>query len=141
MSSWPNLHTWNQKQMHNIQTETIQEHKILGMKEHKIQVKVIQHIRTFFPDVLIFAIPNGAATNPKNRLMLYLEGLTAGVPDLFLPEARHGFNGLFIELKTETGVESHDQKRIRLLLQKRNYLVYVARSSQTAIELITEYLL
>jgi len=89
---------------------------------------------------LIFSIPNGAATSAKNRLNLFLEGLTAGVPDLFLAEARHGFNGLFVEMKTNDGLESHDQKRIRLLLNERNYLVYVARSSETAIQLIEDYL-
>jgi hypothetical protein len=125
--------------MHTIQEKNTQKPKILGMKEHKIQVKVIQHIRTFFPDVLIFAIPNGSATSAKNRLMLFLEGLTAGIPDIFVAESKHGFSGLFIELKTQEGVESHDQKKIRLLLQKRNYLVYVARSPETAIDLITDY--
>jgi len=141
------LFAWNQKQMHNLYTEKTKVRQILGtsgeilgIKEHTIQVKVIQHIRTFWPNALIFSIPNGAATSAKNRINLFLEGLTAGVPDLFLAEARHGFNGLFVEMKTQEGLESHDQKRIRLMLNERNYLVYVARSSETAIEIIEDYL-
>jgi hypothetical protein len=105
-----------------------------------MQVKVVQYVRTFFPEVLILAIPNGAGTTARNRLMLYAEGLLAGVPDLFIPEARKGFHGLWIEMKTQEGVESESQKRIRKNLENNNYLCYVARSEQTAINIIEAYL-
>ena len=110
------------------------------ISEHTMQVKVVQYVRTFFPEVLILAIPNGAGTTARNRLMLYAEGLLAGVPDLFIPEARKGFHGLWIEMKTEDGVESEAQKRIRKNLENNNYLCYVARSEQTAINIIEAYL-
>lgn len=108
--------------------------------EHESQVKVVQHIRTFHPDCLIFSIPNGSATTPKNRLHLHKEGMMSGIPDLFVAEAKNGFNGLFIEMKTPDGIESAEQKKVRLQLNHKNYLVYVARSSETAIELIENYL-
>lgn len=108
--------------------------------EHEIQVKVVQHIRAFHPECLIFAIPNGSATTPKNRLHLHKEGMMSGVPDLFVAEAKNGFNGLFVEMKTPEGIESPEQKKVRIQLNSKNYLVYVARSSDTAIELIENYL-
>lgn len=111
-----------------------------NLREHSMQVKVVQYVRTFFPEVLILAIPNGAGTTARNRLMLYAEGLLAGVPDLFIPEARKGFHGLWIEMKTDDGLESAAQKKIRLNLQNNGYLCYVARSEQTAINIIEAYL-
>ena len=58
------------------------------MTEHSIQTKVVQYIRTFYPEVLICSIPNGSGTSASNRLHLYQEGLLAGMPDLFIAEAR-----------------------------------------------------
>ena len=42
--------------------------------EHTMQVKIVQYVRTFYPEVLILSIPNGAGTTAKNRLALYAEG-------------------------------------------------------------------
>jgi hypothetical protein len=111
-----------------------------NMTEHQMQVKLVQYIRTFYPDILIFAIPNGAAVSGKNRLRLYKEGLLSGVPDIFIATPLNGFNGLFIELKTLTGIESNNQKRIREVLINNGYLVYVARQLDTALNLIEDYI-
>lgn len=108
--------------------------------EHTLQVKVVQYVRTFYPEVLILSIPNGSGTTAKNRLALYAEGLLPGVPDLFIPEARKGFHGLWIEMKTNEGVESKAQKIIRKNLELNGYLCYVARCEQTAINIIESYL-
>lgn len=110
------------------------------MKEHSLQTKVVQYVRTFYPDIIIASIPNGSGTTAKNRLHLYTEGLLAGMPDLFIAEPKHGFHGLFIEMKTESGIESAEQKRLRKRLNSREYLVFVARSDRTAINLIEDYL-
>lgn len=110
------------------------------MSEHLMQAKVVQYVRTFHPDTLICSIPNGAGTTAKNRLHLFVEGLLPGMPDLFIAEPRKGFNGLFIEMKTDNGKESAAQKRIRKRLEDNNYLCYVARSDITAINIIEAYL-
>ena len=114
----------------------------MGIKriEHTIQVRVVQFVRVFHPDVLLFAIPNGANMRAIERVNMVKEGLLAGVPDLFLAHPLKGFNGLFIELKTMTGVESDKQRKMRKALTKKGYLCYVARSHETAIELIQDYL-
>ena len=115
---------------------------VLGdLSEHAMQVKVVQYFRNFYPEIVICSIPNGAGTTAKNRLQLYSEGLLAGMPDLFVAESRHGFCGLFIEMKTDNGVESNTQQRIRHRLEKNHYLCYVARSDTTAIEIIESYLI
>ena len=108
--------------------------------EHTLQVKVVQYVRTFYPEVMILSIPNGSGTTARNRLALYAEGLLPGVPDLFIPEARKGFHGLWIEMKIKEGVESKSQKAVRNNLERNGYLCYVARSEHTAIEIIEKYL-
>lgn len=110
------------------------------MSEHLMQAKVVQYVRNFHPEVIICSIPNGSGTTAKNRLQLFAEGLLAGMPDLFIAEPKKGFNGLFIEMKTDTGVESSAQKNIRNRLEDNNYLCYVARSEITAINIIEAYL-
>jgi VRR-NUC domain len=110
------------------------------MSEHLMQSKVVQYVRNFYPEVIICSIPNGAGTTVKNRIHLYTEGLLAGMPDLFIAEAKKGFNGLFIEMKTDTGVESPTQKEVRKRLETNGYLCYVARSDITAINIIEAYL-
>ncbi|HCU07170.1 MAG TPA: hypothetical protein DIC42_06315 [Holosporales bacterium] len=114
--------------------------RILGMIESEIQTRVVQFIRTFYPNTLIFAIPNGAHTTAKNRVRLSKEGLLAGVPDLAIMEPRKGFHGLFIELKTDDGVVSAAQNDVMKQLHQRNYLCYVARHHDSAIKIIEDYL-
>ena len=114
--------------------------RILGMTESEIQTRVVQFVRTFYPNTLIFSIPNGAHTTTKNRVRLSKEGLLAGAPDLAIMEPRHGFHGLFIELKTEDGVVSTAQNDVMQQLHQRNYLCYVARHHDTAIKIIEDYL-
>lgn len=110
------------------------------MTEHSIQARVVQFVKTFYPDVLIFSVPNGAAVSAVNRIRLSKEGLLAGIPDLFILEPRKGFNGLMIEFKTLTGKTSKEQDNLIIKLSKRGYLVYVARSHTTAIKIIEDYI-
>ena len=49
---------------------------------------------------MLFAIPNGGHRNMLVAKKMKAEGVKPGVPDLFLPVARQGFHGLFIEMKT-----------------------------------------
>lgn len=59
----------------------------------------------------LFAIPNGGSRgdNAKARMIrgakLKATGVKSGVPDVMLPIARHGCNGLFIELKRPSDKE------------------------------------
>ena len=108
--------------------------------EHKEQVKLVQRVRAFYPDVLIAAIPNGGDRTASERVRLASEGVLAGMPDLCVLEARGGFHGLFVEMKTATGTQSREQKAIELTLNASGYLCTVARSAADGFEIIKEYL-
>jgi hypothetical protein len=108
--------------------------------EHTEQVKLVQRIRAFYPDVLIAAIPNGGDRTASERVRLRGEGVLPGMPDLCVLEACGGFHGLFIEMKTATGQQSKEQKDVQLQLNNSGYLCVVARSAEEGYEIIKGYL-
>ncbi len=69
------------------------------------------HIRAQWPELaLLYHIPNGGARNPIEGRHLKQQGVKRGVPDLCLPVARGGYHALYIELKTDTGRATVEQK-------------------------------
>ena len=108
--------------------------------EHIDQVKVVQHIRAFYPDCIIAAIPNGGDRSPQERVRLHSEGVLAGMPDLCVLEPKNGFYALFVEMKTKAGVVSAKQSAVGLQLNAKGYRSVVARSANEAIKTIEEYL-
>ena len=65
--------------------------------EHEEQRELIQWFRQTF-DVRIFAIPNGGQRSRTTGAKLKAEGVSAGVPDLYIPAWR-----CWIEMKREKG--------------------------------------
>jgi len=89
----------------------------------------------------IFHIPNGGSRHIATAARLKLEGVKPGVPDLFLPVARRGFHGLFIEMKRKKGgTVSKDQKQWKSWLSEEHYAVVVAKGFHSARRLIKSYL-
>jgi len=108
--------------------------------EHKEQVRLVQRVRAFYPDVLIAAIPNGGDRTPSERLRLHGEGVLAGMPDLCVLRRSRGFAGLFVEMKTKVGVVSEEQGVIARRLNAEGYLCVIARSADEGFKIIEEYL-
>ena len=108
--------------------------------EHTEQVKLVQRVRAFYPDVIIAAIPNGGNRTASERVSLHHEGVLAGMPDLCVLEASGGHHGLFVEMKTATGQQSKEQKALQLQLNNSGYLCAVARSAAEGFEIIEGYL-
>jgi hypothetical protein len=108
--------------------------------EHIDQVKVVQHFRAFYPDIIIAAIPNGGDRTASERVRLHSEGVLAGMPDLCVLEAKNGFHALFVEMKTKAGVVSAKQSAVGLQLNAKGYRSVVARSAAEAIKTIEDYL-
>lgn len=104
------------------------------------------HLRTFYPEILVAAIPNGAVVSPQQRLRLVAEGLLTGFPDLFIAEPRGVYHGLFVEMKvlTLTGrskaVTSAAQIRVHNQLRARGYAVALCYGYAQAKEEIVKYI-
>jgi hypothetical protein len=97
-------------------------------------------LRAFHPDVLVAAIPNGGFRRASEAIKLKSEGVVAGMPDLMILEPSRAFCGLFIEMKTEDGIVSQEQKNIHAQLSVRGYAVHTCRSYESAKKIVLEYL-
>jgi REP element-mobilizing transposase RayT len=89
---------------------------------------------------LMFAIPNGAYKSKYAQKLFKSTGLKAGVLDVFFPVPRCGFNGMFIEFKSESGRLSPAQKWWIENLRKQGYLVTTCRDWELAGVMVTAYL-
>jgi hypothetical protein len=80
--------------------------------ESHIQQSCIRWFDYQFPELskCLFAVPNGGARNKREAGIMKGEGVRAGVADLILLVPRGGFGALCIELKSETGKQSKEQK-------------------------------
>ena len=66
--------------------------------EHLQQVRLVSWFRRQWPNVRIFAIPNGGGRSMAQGASLKAEGVQAGVPDLHIPAWL-----LWVEMKRESG--------------------------------------
>lgn len=97
------------------------------------QIKVVSRVRHFYPDVLVFAIPNGGGRSPMEATKLKEEGVLAGVSDLMVLEARGGWHGLFIEMKRVTGGRvSEEQRSFMAKARERGYKCVVGVGAEDA---------
>ena len=114
--------------------------------EHAEQVAFVARCRR--EDIFVFSIPNGVmidddeddkkfAKKPKydkyaqiNKLKA--EGMTAGIPDLFIPQYK-----LFIEMKRrDGGVVSESQKKVHKILRGLDYKVEVCAGAKQAYDIV-----
>lgn len=90
---------------------------------------------------LMFHIPNGGKRNKIEAARFKEQGVKSGVPDIFLPVAKCGYHGLFIEMKRiQGGTLSHEQKWYIEKLRNQGYLVEVCKGYLAAIDIIESYM-
>ena len=90
---------------------------------------------------LCHAIPNGGSRNPIEARHLKEQGVKPGIPDLFLPCARGGWHGLYIEMKRRKGGRvSIEQKKAIIALREQGYRVEVCEGWEKARDVIKEYM-
>ena len=90
---------------------------------------------------LLYAIPNGGRRPIKTAVNMKRTGTKAGVPDMFLPVARGGFHGMYIEMKrTKGGHVSDEQKAWIKALTEQGYKCVITKGWEDAAEQIAAYL-
>ena len=91
---------------------------------------------------LLFAIPHGGHRSKRTAALMKLTGTKRGVPDIFLPVARNGYHGLWIELKRcdKSARPTPEQKEWIERLSAQGYRAVVCHGFESARDTIIEYL-
>ena len=121
------------------------------MSEHNQQKAVINWFKVKYPKFAgcLFAIPNGTYLSGDSKRRgqqmnkLKSEGFKPGVSDLFLAVPKHGFCGLWIEMKDikkKIKSVSDSQMEHLTLMDKMGYGAIWCSGSQQAIDTITSYI-
>lgn len=120
------------------------------LSEHAEQSAVIMWARMMegkYPELIWLhsslngiVIPASLTVRAKIINHMKAEGMKRGVPDLFLPAARRGFHGLFIEMKVVGGELSDEQKEFLAFAEQQKYLDKVCYNADEAIETLEWYL-
>jgi hypothetical protein len=104
--------------------------------EHEEQREFVQWFRQNMGSTRIFAIPNGGARSLSVAGKLKAEGVSRGVPDLYVPR----FN-LWIEMKrVKGGVVSSDQKSWHEYLRHIGHTVLLTKGCEDAIKQVEEFM-
>ena len=87
----------------------------------------------------IVHIPNEGKRSVSYAAQLKRAGMRKGFPDLFVPLAREGFHGLFVEMKYGRGSTSPEQEEWLALLRENGYRAVVCRGFEEAAREICRY--
>ncbi len=111
------------------------------MSEHNEQCKLVGRVRSFYPDVIIAAVPNGGSRDIREAVKLKAEGVLAGFPDLIVAEPRGRYHGLYVEMKRDRQAPVRDDQVVMLRrLRTRGYKTIVGYGVDHAWPLVEEYL-
>lgn len=113
-------------------------------REHQEQAALFQWAALMEPRLpelrLLFAIPNGGDRHPAVAAKLKAEGVKAGVWDVLLPVAQHGYIGLWIEMKAGTNNLTNEQAAWGRAMTEQGYLCSTCYSWTAAARRIVTYL-
>ena len=115
---------------------TVKNGSITYPSEHIEQVFFVAWFRRKYPNIWIFAIPNGGGRSKAQAGQLKAEGVSAGVPDLYIPAWR-----VWIEMKRQKGgTVSVEQKDWHEYLRSIGDTVFVCKGFEHAKESIKKIL-
>jgi hypothetical protein len=104
-------------------------------------IKWVRTVRDIYPVLkLLYAVPNGGDRNLRVARKLKAEGVLAGVADLCLPAARRGYHGLYLEMKSEEGVATEEQKEFLRGVSGEGYCAVIAQGVDDARDVLEWYI-
>ena len=113
-------------------------------QESTLQKTCVAWFRAQYPDhaLMLFAVPNGGGRSRIEGAVMKGEGVTAGVADLLLLEARGGWGSLCIEMKTrdKSSKQRPSQKAWQEAAERAGNRYVVVRSFEAFRALVSEYM-
>lgn len=95
-------------------------------KESILQTACVKWFRLQYPDLIIYAVPNGGSRNVREAQRLKAEGVLAGVADLvvLLPQGK----SLYIEMKVKGNKQTDNQKEFQKIAENLGHTYAVCYS-------------
>jgi hypothetical protein len=109
------------------------------ISEHVIQATIVEWL-SWQPNILFYSIPNENFGNRFHGKKLNDRGRKKGVSDLFIAEARRGFHGMYLEVKSQNGKLQIAQKEFFKKAEERDYFTSAVWSAEEGIEILSWYL-
>lgn len=115
-----------------------------ALSEHDEQVVLFDIAalhETQYPELAwLHAIPNGGLRNPRVAIQMKAEGVRSGVWDVFLPVARGGYHGLYIEMKFGANKLTPNQRAFQAFVEAHGYKCVVCYDGMEAFNQVEGYL-
>ena len=110
------------------------------MSEARLQSEVVKYIGYKYPKAR-FCASLGGQYQPfqSQRNRARKTGYVKGFPDLFIYEARNGYHGLALEIKTIKGRATKEQKEWIEALNERGYKAEVVKGLPEILNCIDSY--
>ena len=107
--------------------------------EHDIQVQLVGLLESIEPKPLYTATVGGVRLAIHTAKKMKEAGYSKGVPDLLIFEPRGMYNGLAIEVKTEKGRPSAEQKDWIRSLNSKGWRAEICKGLDECLDVIHEY--
>ena len=114
--------------------------KILNRPEQTLQKNCVEWFHIVYPHKRIIHIPNGGKRNFLEAVQLKKMGVSPGVYDLFIPHPKKGYHGFWIEMKSDVGVLSDNQKVFKFDMDKEGYLTKECKNFEDFQIIVKDYL-
>jgi hypothetical protein len=111
------------------------ENTLAELSESIQQQMFLSWFKESYPGELIFSIPNQGQRSLQNALRMKREGLTPGIPDLFVPGKL-----LWIEIKKEKGKLRPQQKDICSQLNNLGYHIIIGYGLEDLIIKVRDFM-
>ncbi|MDY6444965.1 MAG: VRR-NUC domain-containing protein [Bacteroidales bacterium] len=112
--------------------------------ESELQRICVQYFRLHYPKhaLMLFAVPNGGGRSRIEAAIMKAEGITAGVSDLILLEARGGWGALCIEMKwrSKDSRQSKSQKEWQAATEAAGNRYEVCRSFEEFKSVVDDFM-
>lgn len=111
-----------------------------ALSEDSIHKTVMQWVKSHpYLSKLTLHFPNEGQRHARFGKSLKDKGMRAGVSDLLIAMPNHGFGGGWVELKSESGSLSKEQKEFLIDMEQQNYFTAVTWSLDEALAILMWY--